>query len=238
VNLRLADVRLPLGAVTIEIDAVLKGRVAAVFGPSGAGKTTLLELIAGLRRPTAGLISIAGETLTGPGVFVPPRSRGIGYVPQEGALFPHLPVRGNLLYGRPPHGARRPAGMSFEHVVEVLDIGGLVDRPVGSLSGGEKQRVALGRALLAAPRLLLLDEPLAGLDAALKERLMPYLQRVREEFGVPMVVVTHSAEEVMALCDEVLVLERGKVRRTGAPGELFVPTGAPRYRLREPDAGS
>jgi molybdate transport system ATP-binding protein len=236
VNLRLAGVRLPMGAFTIEIDAVVTGRVTAVFGPSGSGKTTLLELIAGLRRPTAGLISLGGETLSGPGAFVPPRSRGIGYVPQEGALFPHLAVRGNLLYGRIPRGGGRPPGMTFEHVVEVLDIGGLLDRPVGSLSGGEQQRVALGRALLVAPRLLLLDEPLAGLDAALKERLMPYLQRVRDEFGVPMLVVTHSAEEVVALCDGVLVLERGRVRRTGPPAELFVPTGEPRYRLSEPGA--
>ena len=118
-------------------------------------------------------------------------------------------------------------------MVEVLEIGALADRAICTLSGGEKQRVALGRALLAAPRLLLLDEPLAGLDAALKERLLPYLARVRDEFGLPMLCVTHSPDEVMALCDDVLVLAQGKVIRRGAPAELFAAEGMPRYRLRE-----
>ena len=123
--------------------------------------------------------------------------------------------------------------MSYEHVVGVLEIGALEHRAIPTLSGGEKQRVALGRALLAAPRLLLLDEPLAGLDAGLKERLLSCLARVRDEFGVPMLCVTHSPDEVMALCDDVLVLAQGKVVRRGAPAELFVAEGTPRHRLRE-----
>lgn len=232
-NLQLQGLRLPLTRFCLEVDAAFAGRVTALFGASGSGKTSLLELVAGLRRPAAGRVALAGTVLTdiAAGVCLRPQHRRIGYVPQEGALFPHLTVRENLLYG---HGrvAETPPGLTFGHVVEVLEIGALTGRRVPSLSGGEKQRVALGRALLSAPRLLLLDEPLAGLDAALKDRLMPYLQRVRDEFGVPMVYVTHSAEEVMALCDDVVVLEAGRVVRRGAPAELFAPTSTPQYRLR------
>ncbi|MEO6996081.1 MAG: ATP-binding cassette domain-containing protein, partial [Lacunisphaera sp.] len=126
----------------------------------------------------------------------------------------------------------RPAGLTFEHVVEILEIATLVDRRIQTLSGGEKQRVALGRALLAAPLLLLLDEPLAGLDAPLRDRLLPYLARVRDEFAIPMIYVTHSPDEVMALCDEVLILSQGKIEKSGAPGELFVPSSLPRFERR------
>ncbi len=232
-NLDLRGLRLPLSRFCLEVDVTLSGRVTALFGPSGAGKTSLLELIAGLRRPAAGGIALGGTMLTDVAarVFVPPPQRRVGYVPQEGALFPHLRVRENLRYGE-RRDAGGPAGLTFDHVVEVLEIGDLLDRRVPSLSGGEKQRVALGRALLSGPRLLLLDEPLAGLDAGLKDRLMPYLQRVRDEFALPMVYVTHSAEEVMALCDDVVVLEAGRVGRRGAPADLFVQTDTPQYRLR------
>ncbi|HVU24103.1 MAG TPA: ATP-binding cassette domain-containing protein, partial [Opitutus sp.] len=155
-----------------------------------------------------------------------------GYVPQEGALFPHLSVRRNLLYGCRPGAARHPAGLNLEHVSEVLEIAALLERDIATLSGGEKQRVALGRALLAAPRLLLLDEPLAGLDLPLRERLVPYLARVRDEFAVPMLYVTHSPDEVMALCDDVVVLGRGRIEQRGRPQDLFAPAAAPRYELR------
>ena len=230
----LRGLRLPLAPFTLQVDAVLAGRVTAVFGPSGAGKTSLLEVIAGLRHPTAGTVALGDDVLTDAAArrFVAPERRAVGYVPQEGALFPHLSVRRNLLYGRDP---RRPAPavLDFAHVTEVLEIAALAHRAVGTLSGGEKQRVALGRALLAAPRLLLLDEPLAGLDRALRERLLPCLRRVRDEFAVPMLYVTHAADEVMALCDDVLVLERGRVERRGRPDALFVSASAPRYRLRD-----
>src|SRR5262249_25398590 len=155
-------------------------------------KTSLLEITAGLRRPAAGAVRLDGAVLTdvASGQFVRPEQRAIGYVPQEGALFPHLSVRQNLLYGcdlaRP-----RPAGLTFEHVTEVLEVAARRKRGGGALSGGEKRGVALGRALLAAPGLLLLDEPLAGLDLPLRERLMPYLARVRDEFAIPMIYVTH-----------------------------------------------
>lgn len=237
-SIELVRLRLPLAHFTLEVDAVLAGRVTAVFGASGAGKTSLLEIIAGLRRPVAGVVRIDGETLTDAvgGVFVRPERRAVGYVPQEGALFPHLDVRQNLLFGF--DGSRpRPAGLTLEHVTEVLEIAGLIDRRIPTLSGGEKQRVALGRALLAAPRWLLLDEPLAGLDAPLRERLLPYLARVRDEFAIPMVYVTHSPDEVMALCDDVLVLSDGKIEHRGQPAGLFVASATPRFVRRPSGTG-
>jgi len=169
-------------------------------------------------------------------IFVAPDQRAIGYVPQEGALFPHLNVRQNLLYGaHDPRNTRKSGGKTpaYEHVIEILEIAPLAERAIATLSGGEKQRVALGRALLSRPRLLLLDEPLAGLDAALKERLLPYLQKIRDEFGIPMIYVTHSSDEVMALCDEVLVLASGQIVRQGAPAEIFAASDLPRYTLRD-----
>ncbi len=232
-SVELSGLRLPLGTFTLEVDAVLSARMTAVFGPSGSGKTTLLEIIAGLRRPASGRVRIGNQTLTDAGHhrFLPPERRDIGYVVQEGALFPHLTVRSNLLYGFNP--ARpRPAGLTLEHVTEVLEIAPLTARASGTLSGGEKQRVALGRALLAAPRLLLLDEPLAGLDLALRERLLPYLARVRDEFAIPMIYVTHSPDEVVQLCSEVLVLECGRVARHGPTADLFAASPRPRYELR------
>lgn len=233
-KLVLEHLRLPLGPFTLELAATLTGRVTAIFGASGAGKTSLLELIAGLRRPATGTIHLDDSALTdiAARVFVPAEHRAVGYVPQEGALFPHLSVRQNLLYGFSATRAR-PAGLSFEHVTEILEIAALADRPVGPLSGGEKQRVALGRALLAAPRLLLLDEPLAGLDAPLRERLLPYLARVRDEFAVPMLYVTHSPDEVMALCDDVLVLTAGRVTAHDRPAALFRATTRPRFELSD-----
>ncbi|MEO7413044.1 MAG: ATP-binding cassette domain-containing protein [Opitutaceae bacterium] len=234
-SVELAAVRLPLPHFTLEINATLAGRVTAIFGASGAGKTSLLEIIAGLRRPSAGAVRVGGMLLTevATRTFLPPERRAIGYVPQEGALFPHLSVRRNLLYGAGQE-AGPTAGLSFEHVTEVLEIAGLADRAIGTLSGGERQRVALGRALLSAPRLLLLDEPLAGLDAPLRERLLPYLARVRDEFAIPMIYVTHSPDEVVALCDDALILTHGQVTARGKPMELFAVSSSPRYSLKTP----
>ncbi|MGC4071053.1 MAG: ATP-binding cassette domain-containing protein [Nibricoccus sp.] len=233
-NLRFENVRLPLAHFTLGLDLALTARVTAIFGPSGSGKTSLLELIAGLRRPVSGKIHLDTTALVDrdAGQFVPPQQRAIGYVPQDGALFPHLNVHENLLYGFVPQ-PTRPDGLSFEHVTAVLEISPLLTRPIHTLSGGEKQRVALGRALLAAPRLLLLDEPLASLDAALKERLLPYLLRIRDEFAIPMIYVTHSPDEVVALCDEALIIRSGRIEKRGRPSELFEVTETPRYRLRE-----
>ena len=233
-NLELTGLRLPLASFALEVDARISARLTGLFGASGAGKTVLLEVIAGLRRPTAGRVVLDAAVLSDAdtGRFLAPEGRQVGYVPQDQALFPHLNVRQNLCYS---HAAAPPGprtGISYQHVLEVLDIAGLADRPVGSLSGGERQRVAFGRAVLASPQLLLLDEPLAGLDAELKERVIPYLLMMRDEFGIPMLYVSHNPNEIVALCDEVLLLERGRCVRRGAPAELFTTSPAPHYALK------
>lgn len=236
-TLVLQGLRLPLAHFELRVDAVLEGRVTAIFGASGAGKTSLLEVIVGLRRQREGTVRIDDRVLAdaNAGLFLPPERRAIGYVPQDGALFPHLSVRKNLLYGvRAREGETRE--LTVEHVTDVLEIGALLDRAVATLSGGEKQRVALGRALLTAPRLLLLDEPLAGLDAPLRERLMPYLARIRDEFKRPMIYISHSPDEVVGLCDDVVVLERGQIVKRGTPSDLFTISAAPRYVMRRAES--
>ncbi len=220
--LLLKNISLPLASFALEVNAEIHGRITAVFGPSGAGKTTLLDLISGLRRPKSALIQLDDRILTDTSrrIFVPARLRGIGYVPQDLALFPHLSVRQNLLYGQKMDRGARPA-ITFERVLEVLEIGSLVARHVSDLSGGEKQRVAVARALLSSPHLLLMDEPLANLDLPLRKRIIPYLLRVRDEFQTPMLYVTHDRFEALALADEMIVLVAGKVAQAGAVHDLF-----------------
>ncbi len=222
----LRNICLPLAEFTLEVNLEIQSQVTAIFGPSGAGKTSLLDLVAGLRRPKSALIQLNERRLTDTalGLNVPARAREMGYVPQDLGLFPHLSVRRNLLFGYKP--AHNPL-FSFEHVVDVLEIQPFLTRGVTDLSGGEKQRVALARALLTAPRLVLLDEPLASLDLKLKARIVPYLRRVRDEFQLPMLYVTHDPAEVEALCDEVLVIERGRFVRRGKPQEIFTNASAP-----------
>lgn len=221
-SLLLKKISLPLGRFTLEVDVEIHGRITAILGPSGSGKTSLLDLIAGLRTPEHACIWLGGETLTdtAENIFVPAHRRGLGYVPQDLALFPHLSVRQNLLYGR-RSGPVNDSLFGFEHVVDVLDIRPLVARGVDGLSGGEKQRVALARALLTVPRLLLLDEPLANLDSSLKNKIIPYLAHIRDEFQVPMLYVTHDRYEAVALADEVVVLVDGKVLQTGPLLDVF-----------------
>jgi molybdate transport system ATP-binding protein len=220
-NLRLRNVSLPLSDFTLEVDAEFACQATGIFGPSGAGKTTLLDVIAGLRRPQSGLIELDGQVLfdSGKDAQLPARLRRIGYVPQDLALFPHLSVEANLRYGYKADGGGH-ALFSFEHVTELLEIGALVGRGVRELSGGEKQRVVLARALLSSPRMLLFDEPLASLDRNLKRRIIPYFQRIRDEFHLPMVYVSHDVEELAALCHEVWLLERGAVAGKLKPEEL------------------
>jgi molybdate transport system ATP-binding protein len=215
----LRDVRLRFPGFEMALDAEVQDKVVGLCGPSGAGKTTLLDLVAGLRRPQAGRIEVGGRVLTdvATGVCMPARHRRVGYVPQEDALFPHLSVRRNLLYGH------RPGGVSFARVVEAFEMWPILERRIGGLSGGERQRVALGRALLSSPELLLLDEPLTGLDPDLKSRALPFLRLIRHEFGVPILYVTHHADEVLALCDRVLLLERGRIVEVVEPQFLRIP---------------
>jgi molybdate transport system ATP-binding protein len=186
--------------------------VTALLGPSGSGKTSVLSVLAGLRRPQRGRIMLDGTVLfdSQRGIDLPPPRRAIGYVFQELLLFPHLSVRRNLLYGW----RRRPAGaraVDFARVVRVLELDGLLDRMPHTLSGGQKQRTALGRALLCGPRLLLLDEPLAFVDEALRGRILDYVDRVLQEWAIPTLYVTHRAAEAMALGARVVVLEAGRV---------------------------
>lgn len=213
------DLSLPLDRFELRVAARLGG-AAAVVGPSGAGKTALLESIAGLR-PARGRVVVAGTVLqeTARGFLLPPERRRLGYVPQEGALFPHLSVRRNLLFGRPRDAEGDRGGLGA--VVEALDLEPLLARYPRHLSGGERRRVALGRALLARPRLLLLDEPTAGLDPERSRRALAQVRSVQRELGVPLLVVTHRPEEAAALAEEVLVLEEGRVSDAGAVRDVL-----------------
>ena len=217
------DIDLTQGSFVLAAKVRIDARTAALFGPSGAGKTTILDAIAGLRAPARGSIVVNGRVLfaSDTGVNVPPHHRHVGYVPQDVALFPHMDVRANLLYGRHPAFAKATAGRpaaktpvgrpDFDRVVGMLEIGGLLDRRVTALSGGERQRVALGRALMSGPSLLLLDEPLAAVDVPLRRRILPYLQRVRDELTIPIIYVSHDREEVDELADVVVKVEGGRV---------------------------
>lgn len=223
------------GAFDLELHSEITGGVTGIFGPSGAGKSTLLETVAGLRRLSRGRIGLDGQWLVDAQAkrFLPPEKRHTGYLPQEGALFPHLSVARNLRYGQKA-GRQEPGDnlFSLEHVCDVLGLNELLARSPSTLSGGERQRVALGRALVSAPKLLLLDEPLASLDPSRKEAVLPYLKRVRDEFGIPMLYVSHAAEEIYALCDDVVVLAAGVIKAQGSPAQLFEQTDEPRYRLK------
>ncbi len=198
------------------------GGLTALFGRSGSGKTSLVNAIAGLIRPTRGHIAVDGEVLTdtASGVFVPARRRHVGYVFQEGRLFPHLTVRQNLLYGH-WFAARRGRPGEVEHVIELLGLGELLGRRPANLSGGEKQRVAIGRALLAAPRLLVMDEPLASLDEERKTEILPYIERLRDEFAIPIVYVSHAIAEVTRLATTMVVMSEGRVAAIGPTAEIM-----------------
>jgi molybdate transport system ATP-binding protein len=205
-----------LGEFSIEAAFTSEGRVTGLFGASGAGKTSLINMIAGLLKPDRGFITIDDETLddTARRVHVPPYRRRIGYVFQDARLFPHLDVSQNLDYGRRMNGLKRD-GANEARITDLLDIGGLKDRRPGQLSGGERQRVALGRALLSKPRLLLLDEPLGSLDEGRKVEILPYLVRLRDEAGIPMVYVSHDAAELRQLATQIVMLRHGRVTALG-----------------------
>ena len=210
------DISKQLGEFTLAASFTSEGRVTGLFGASGSGKTSLINAIAGLLRPDRGTIVIDGETVddTAAGIHVPTYRRRIGYVFQDARLFPHLDIRQNLDYGRRMNRlADDPA--QRKRIVDLLDIGALLDRRPGKLSGGERQRVALGRALLSKPRLLLLDEPLGALDESRKLEILPYLVRLRDEAGVPMVYVSHDAAELRQLATQIVMLRHGQVTAFG-----------------------
>jgi molybdate transport system ATP-binding protein len=218
------DVSKQLDEFTVEASFASEGRVTGLFGVSGAGKTSLINMIAGLLPPDRGSISIDDEILdnTSTRTRVAVYRRRIGYVFQDARLFPHLDVRGNLDYGRRMNRLAED-GVLWRRVTELLDIGGLLDRRPGKLSGGERQRVALGRALLSQPRLLLLDEPLGSLDEERKEEILPYLIRLRDEAGIPMVYVSHDASEMRKLASRVAIIQRGRVTAFGGTEVLPAP---------------
>ena len=210
------DLQFRRGEFALQAVAQVGAGVTGIVGPSGAGKSTLLWLVSGLARPHRGTLRIDGETLidTERGLFVPAWRRHIGVVFQDGQLFPHLSVRRNLRYGhdRLPPAHRRHA---FDQVVALLELGALLERRPALLSGGERQRVALGRALLYSPRVLLLDEPLSSLDERLKQQILPFLHRIKQEADVPMLYVTHARSEIDYLADRVLTMLDGKLAASG-----------------------
>ena len=216
------DIAKALGNFELRCSATFGRGITAVFGPSGSGKTTLLNCVAGLVRPDGGEIEVLGQTVYSSlrRVGVPPERRGVGYVFQDSALFPHLSVRDNIRYGHrlTPESGRT---VSMERVVGLLQLDDLLGRGVSELSGGERQRVALARALAASPRLLLLDEPISSLDLAFRGLILRYLKQVRDELGIPMVYVSHSISEVMAVADDVLVLNGGVQVTQGPPSTVL-----------------
>lgn len=218
--------RLARPGFTLDVDLRIEHPVTGLLGPSGSGKTTLLHLIGGLVRPDAGRITLNGATLSDSAsrTFAPPHRRRLGIVFQDGRLFPHLDVRANLLYG---HRLTPPSERRFglEEIVELLELGPLLRRNPAGLSGGEHQRVTLGRAILCAPKLLLFDEPLAALDRRLKQQILPFFQKIRDVTGIPILYVSHAPREVLALTDRLVVMERGRVLGHGPIAELLETPG-------------
>jgi len=215
------EARHQLGHFALDAAFTSDGGVTALFGRSGSGKTSLINIIAGLLKPQSGRVVLDGDVIADSErrIFTPVHRRRFGYVFQEARLFPHLSVGHNLAYGR--WFAGKSGSSDFTRIVDMLGVGHLLDRNPSALSGGERQRVAIGRALLAAPRLLLMDEPLAALDEARKAEILPYLERLRDDAGIPIVYVSHSVSEVARLARRVVVLENGRVTASGAAAEVL-----------------
>jgi molybdate transport system ATP-binding protein len=220
-KLEIRRLSLRLEQFALELNVDLHNARTGIFGPSGSGKTSLLEVIAGLRKPETARICLDDQLFDDitRGYSLPVRLRKIGYVPQDDSLFPHLSVRQNLLYGI--DGKSKRDTFSFDHVTSFLQITPLLDRAVRSLSRGENQRIVIARALLSAPRLLLLDEPLTALDARLKETILQQLRSLHDEFSIPILYVTHDPAEAIEICQEVLILESGRLISRGNPLELL-----------------
>ncbi|MHB1299953.1 MAG: molybdenum ABC transporter ATP-binding protein [Burkholderiales bacterium] len=218
---------------TLQVDLSLPSRgVTALFGPSGSGKTTLLRCMAGLEHAPDGYLSVAGEIWQDGGYFLPTHKRPLGYVFQEASLFPHLDIQRNLEYGMRRTGIRR---IELDGAIELLGIAHLLKRRPENLSGGERQRVAIARALLVNPGILLMDEPLAALDLARKQEILPYLEKLHEELEIPILYVSHSPDEVARLADHIVVLDKGRAVAQGPLSETLARLDLP-IRLGE-DAG-
>ncbi|WP_417667934.1 molybdenum ABC transporter ATP-binding protein [Roseibium sp.] len=215
------DIKGRAGAFEIEASFTASGGVTSLFGQSGAGKSTITNMVAGLMKPDEGRIVVDGEVLfdRAKGIDVPARRRRIGHVFQDARLFPHLSVKSNLTFSRWAGGRRDTR--SLDEVVDLLGIGHLLDRKPGTLSGGERQRVAIGRALLSAPRLLLMDEPLASLDQGRKADILPYLDRLRSEAGIPIIYVSHAMEEVARLSQTLVIVSEGKTIAHGPVADIL-----------------
>ncbi len=208
-----ASIRIPRADFNLDVSFTAEAGVTALFGPSGSGKTTILNAIAGLERPQRGRITVNGDVFldSETGIDLPARRRNIGYVFQDALLFPHLSVAQNLRYGM------RGGSDGFDDIVALLGIETLLARRPATLSGGERQRVAIGRALLSRPRVLLMDEPLASLDIERKHDILPYVESLRDNFGLPILYVSHAVDEVARLADHVIVIESGRITATGTP---------------------
>lgn len=210
------------GAFTLDTTFQAPPGITVLFGRSGSGKTTIVNAVAGLLTPDRGRIALGERVLldTDTGIALPPHQRALGVIFQEGRLFPHLSVKANLLYGRRFARGRAPS-VHLDHVIEMLGIGSLLTRRPGRLSGGEKQRVAIGRALLADPDLILADEPLAALDQSRKDEILPYFERLRDETPVPVLYVSHSEQEVARLATWVVALNQGRISAQGPATEVL-----------------
>jgi len=236
-----ADLRLRHGAFELNAQLQVPGQgVTVLFGPSGCGKTTLLRALAGLER-AQGFVRVNDEVWqdSASGCFVPPHRRALGYVFQNALLFAHLSVRGNLDYAwrRRARLAHTPQGTTrFDELVDLLGIEHLLGRSTTALSGGERQRVAIARALLTEPRVLLMDEPLSALDDARKAEIMPYLERLHERAGLPIVYVTHAADEVARLADQLVLMDRGRVSANGPVSEMLARLDLPLSQGEEASA--
>ncbi len=216
------DVRYGDVAVLHELDLTVAGGVTAILGPSGCGKTTLLRSVAGFVTPRAGTVTVAGRVVVGSGRPVPPRSRGLGYVPQEGGLFPHLDVAANVTFGL-PRGERRHARTQVSELLELVELpGSVAGRYPHELSGGQQQRVALARALAPAPALVLLDEPFSSLDAGLREETGRAVVRALRARGAAALLVTHDQGEALSLADQVAVLHEGRFLQVAAPSAVYL----------------
>ena len=221
------DFRKSLGNFTLDVNCTLETKVSVFLGVSGSGKSTLLNCVSGILTPDEGEITFGEEVLyaSAPKINLPPEKRRFGYVFQEGHLFPHLTVAQNIRYGQP-----KPRESSI--AIDVLELGEFLQRYPSELSGGQRQRVAIARALAMEPRMLLMDEPLASLDTALKERIIPYLRHVKDAFDIPILYITHAFSEAMALADEAFLIANGEIIARGEPhGLLTAPSAMPIAQL-------